>query len=487
MIQSLIPSLLVALSATTQLVYTLQLPNLREAHPSQITHHIRRNLPITPQPNLPTNSSSLPSSTSVGGTILNPAPSTNLSQTNVIPKTNEVLKSLPNPCDGLPLTPQTWSKLDLDQYLISYPNGQNLSVQDYAFSHHAQNFICGIGEGCNAGQLCNPVTAPDWYVLYAAQEWNSLQNSIYTAIGFAVSMVQATAAALVTDLFEPQHHSLLFHLQDLFVLMSGVAFTVALGALLLTEGTAVIIAATVVGALMAGTSSALMGVNLLNSWDTVPDGFTRWSNYAYYLSQWQSKVQDQLSNSTTSIIQAGISSESGIYGALKGGAFLSGIQVRSTSEIEEEIKQTSTARILVDILRAQGAYVTYGKDKCDGKGPNGAWAGDDVLSFCKDGTMMNIVKAKKNKTGNKWFNAELIAKKYGFTTEYLVNQSWECQKKYKGFSYDPYRNGSLPLDINAECIVNLPVCDCTDPLIKHALSKGATTTSACREVGKLPI
>lgn len=42
-----------------------------------------------------------------------------------------------------------------------------------------------------------------------------------------------------------------------------------------------------------------------------------------------------------------------MYGALKGGAFLSEIQLKSTSTIEDEVKQTSTARILVDILRAQ--------------------------------------------------------------------------------------------------------------------------------------
>lgn len=42
-----------------------------------------------------------------------------------------------------------------------------------------------------------------------------------------------------------------------------------------------------------------------------------------------------------------------MYGVLKGGAFLSDIQVRSTSEVEDDIKKTSTARILVDILRAQ--------------------------------------------------------------------------------------------------------------------------------------
>ncbi|CAH7669944.1 hypothetical protein PPACK8108_LOCUS4611 [Phakopsora pachyrhizi] len=390
-------------------------------------------------------------------------------------------------CPDLPISPQTWKSLNLDDYLKQYPGGVNISLQEYAFAHHAQNFICGVGEGCNAGQLCNPITAPDWYVLYASQEWNAMQNAIYTAVGFAVSMVQATAAAMVTDFYPPEHKSVLYKLNDLFVMLSAVAFTVAVLSLLLDWPVAVFVGAAIGGSLAAGTSAVLTGVNLANSWNIKPDGFTKWSNYAYYLSQWQSKVQDELANNAASVISAGISSTAGISEALKGGNFLTDVQIRPTSEIEDEIKYTMSARILVDIIRNQGGYVTYGSDPCDGKGPNGAWDGEDVISFCKNGTMMNIVRAKGNKTKKKWYNARLIASKYGLTAEYLTTQSVECQKKYKTFGYDPYRNGSLPKSASEECIVNLPVCDCTSPEIKRARKKGHTTTVACREVGKLPI
>lgn len=56
-------------------------------------------------------------------------------------------------------------------------------------------------------------------------------------------------------------------------------------------------------------------------------------------------------------------------------------------------------------------------------------------------SMMNIVRASGHKTVNHWYNAVLIATKYNMTTEYLVTQSVECQNKYHGFGYDPYRNG----------------------------------------------
>ena len=388
---------------------------------------------------------------------------------------------------GLPLSPQTWNALKIDDYLAHYPGGSNLTLQDYAFSHQAQNFICGIGEGCHAGQLGNPVTAPDWYVLYAAQEWNAVQNSIYTAIGFAVSMVQATAGSMVTDLFGTKSHSIFFKLQDIFVLLSALAFTVAVLSIIIPGPPGLIVGSVIAGAIAAGTSTVFTGINLYQSWDRTPDGFTRWSSYVYYLSEWQSKVQDKLANMTSTTIQSGISSPPGIANVLKGGIFLNNTQIEEQQNVQKQIERTLTVRILVDILRTQGGYVTYSSDPCNGKGPNGAWHGDDFLSFCKNGTMMNIVKAKGKKTDNKWFNARVIADKYNISTEYLVTQSWNCFQKYKTFNYDPYRNGTLPTDINAECVANLPVCDCTEPAIKHARRKGHSTTRACREQGKLPI
>jgi hypothetical protein len=84
------------------------------------------------------------------------------------------------------------------------------SKQHYAASVGAPNFICGIGEKCQAGQvspfrlrvcsfpltqltpilqLCSPVQSPGWEVLVATQEWNNYQNKFYEAVGTAVQLV----------------------------------------------------------------------------------------------------------------------------------------------------------------------------------------------------------------------------------------------------------------------------------------------------------
>lgn len=47
----------------------------------------------------------------------------------VVPGTNAFLQTLDDPCLGLPLTSETWKRLDLDNYLSLYPNGQATSLQ----------------------------------------------------------------------------------------------------------------------------------------------------------------------------------------------------------------------------------------------------------------------------------------------------------------------------------------------------------------------
>lgn len=82
-----------------------------------------------------------------------------------------------DPCAKLPLTPDLWEQLGLDEYLRTYPSGNNLTLevmisshkirnftlfiqrcffwlkQEYAEKVGATNFVCGIGKTCNANQV----------------------------------------------------------------------------------------------------------------------------------------------------------------------------------------------------------------------------------------------------------------------------------------------------------------------------------------------
>ncbi|KAA1064907.1 hypothetical protein PGT21_018983 [Puccinia graminis f. sp. tritici] len=402
------------------------------------------------------------------------------------------------PCVAQNLTADTWNRLQIDKYLATYPGGQSLTLSQYADSKGAQNFRCGIEEFCSSGQICNPVPAPDWYVLLAAQEWNNCMNSVFKAVHFAVNTVQGTLALMVTGLAEQNIHAheIAFGVGALTSLLASAAaivglaaatlflagFVFALAPIALGAG-AVALVSTQVAPLAFGASS------LLSNKPEDKKSFIKWASVGNMFSQWEIHMQSMITNTTQTVINSPISSNAGISSVLRNGVFLFDTQTKSTSELQIDYETVLQARSLNLVLRAMGAFVTRGSDKCNSKGPNGAWGDEGTLSYCgPDKVMMNIVLAHGDKTKNKIQNAKYIATKFGFTTEYIVTQSWNCQQKYQQFEFDPYRDAPLPSDANADCVMNLPVCDLTDQRIDQARhGKHHHTTKACRTQGGLPI
>ncbi|WAQ83143.1 hypothetical protein PtA15_3A510 [Puccinia triticina] len=105
----------------------------------------------------------------------------------------------PNPCAPMELSPQTWVDLGIDDYIASYPNADQLTIQQFAAELNMPNFFCGIGMQCSAGQLCHPAAGVNWLILYAIQEWNAYMNSFYTAIEDAVSLMRDASADIASD------------------------------------------------------------------------------------------------------------------------------------------------------------------------------------------------------------------------------------------------------------------------------------------------
>lgn len=75
----------------------------------------------------------------------------------------------------------------------------------------------------------------------------------------------------------------------------------------------------------------------------------------YLLSNAQADTQAKISNSTNRVIESGISTEEGLYGALKGGVFLNN-HFSSNERSEDEIKTAITAvargRLIAAIWKA---------------------------------------------------------------------------------------------------------------------------------------
>ncbi|KNE91060.1 hypothetical protein PSTG_15499 [Puccinia striiformis f. sp. tritici PST-78] len=108
-------------------------------------------------------------------------------------------QSLKDPCGYIDLTPENWQALGIDDYLAHYPNGDKLTLQEFAAELNMPNFYCGVGMQCLAGQLCSPAVGINWIILYAIQQWSNFMNSLYKAVEHAVTMVKDASSSIVSD------------------------------------------------------------------------------------------------------------------------------------------------------------------------------------------------------------------------------------------------------------------------------------------------
>ncbi|PLW08782.1 hypothetical protein PCANC_22184 [Puccinia coronata f. sp. avenae] len=346
-----------------------------------------------------------------------------------------------DPCARLPLTPELWHSLNLDHYLSTFPGGKNLSLELFAEKVGATNFECGIGQMCNANQICQPVRGRDWYILVAAQNWNSFSNQMYQATAFAVGVIQGLASSIVND-FAP-------HIRDR--LMVGGTFLGDLAGLFgaipgfIFPSIFAYFSGTLWPFIQGGTGFAC---GLLWTYHNVyaklpSDEFSKTMDVDYLLSKAEADTQSKVSTAANKIIESGVSTEEGLYGALKGGVFLNN-HVSHTERSEDSIKKEITAvargRLIAAIWKAINFFIIRGHLPCTQDGPNGALPGPDVFSFCNpDGMMMTIVQSVEGKMVENFPSAHLLTAKYNLTTQYFVEHSWNCQEKYGSYCYDPYK------------------------------------------------
>ncbi|PLW32775.1 hypothetical protein PCANC_17359 [Puccinia coronata f. sp. avenae] len=426
-----------------------------------------------------------------GGTVLSnittPLTNTSLSTNTSYPSTDTSTSDIRDPCARLPLTPELWQSLNLDHYLSTFPGGNNLSLELFAEKVGATNFECGIGQMCNANQICQPVRGRDWYILVAAQNWNSFSNQMYQATAFALGVIQGLASSIVNDYAPHQTDRLMYggtFMGDIAGLCGAIPGFIFPAVFAYFSGK--------IWPLVQGGTGFAGGLlwTYHNIFAKLPsDEFSKTMDVDYMLSKAEAETQAKLSSSTKKVIQSGISTEDGLYGALQGGLFLNNhfsYTERSQDEIKTAIATVARGRLIAAIWKATKFFIIRGHLPCTQDGPNGALPGDNVFSYCNsEGMMMNIVQSVEGKMVEKFSSAQLLTAKYNITTQYFVEHSWNCQEKYGSYCYNPYKNSVLPADPDAECIVSLAVCDMTRKDIRKA-AKRMGVLKACRNVGKLP-
>ncbi|KAA1075091.1 hypothetical protein PGT21_028599 [Puccinia graminis f. sp. tritici] len=367
-------------------------------------------------------------------------------------------------CQPRTLSPSLWSRLNLDEYLLQYPGGQETSLE-----------------------LCSPVHGKDWYILVAAQEWNSYMNVVYQAVGFAMTMMQGIIPSMIKDLFPDKH-------DDWAIAKAYLTFFSSCAKVHPTEGH--LSSTKWWMQLVQGQIGLAAGEANIMDYAVIPDPVNqhdKWTYFIYELSKTQDLIQSKLTQNSEEIISSGISTEQGIYGVLKDGGFLiDHVHCQSLVNLaasqQSEMKLSIQLNLLAAIWEKQKYFILRGSDPCDGDGENGASSGKNQLSYCNpDNIMMKIVQLKtRNKITSEIHNGHLVLENYNFTAQFLTERAWRCQSNTKQFEPEVW-NSSKPIKIDSECSFNLAVCDLTSPETRELRKKGKSIAEICRNHLGLPI
>ncbi|EFP89514.1 uncharacterized protein PGTG_15663 [Puccinia graminis f. sp. tritici CRL 75-36-700-3] len=284
---------------------------------------------------------------------------------------------------------------------------------DLAVKSKLLNFDCGIDKLCYAGQLCSPVKGKDWYVLVAAQEWNSYMNVVYQAVGFAMTMMQGIIPSMIKDFFPDEH-------DDWAIAKAYLTFFSSCAKVHPTEGH--ISNTKWWMQLVQGQIGLTAGEANIMDYAVIPDPVNQHDK----LSKTQDLIQSKLTQNSEEIISSGISTDQGIYGVLKDGAFL------------------------IDHVHCQ--------------------------------SLVNLAAGQQKIFHFTW---ELF-EKYNFTAKFLTERAWKCQSNTKQFQPEVW-NLSKPIKIDSECSFNLAVCDLTAPDTRELRKQGKSITKICRNYLGLPI
>ncbi|POW11862.1 hypothetical protein PSTT_04906 [Puccinia striiformis] len=212
--------------------------------------------------------------------------------------------------------------------------------------------------------------------------------------------------------------------------------------------------------------------------DIPKDHFATWNVINAYLTSFCDHLKSVIAVTSQIGVTAPISSDEGVWGIIRGGKFLS--PNPNMSQLQDKLRETMRLSALAQVLKSMNVFVTIGSDKCNDKGPNGAWRGKNKLSYCSpEGLMMNLIRASNKKSVNKIVNANLITEKYGYTVEFLAQSAWSCQEHNLKIAGRPSPEGLKP-DSKVGCTFDLPVCDTRIPEVAKLRKKHKSTVVACR-------
>ncbi|TDZ30284.1 hypothetical protein C8035_v003121 [Colletotrichum spinosum] len=309
-------------------------------------------------------------------------------------------------CPTDELSSKTWIDKGVDAFLanasqhyIQYPTNNIQALGAYL---GAPNFFCGVGEHCNAGQPCTPVTLPGWYALMGIQGWNNYVNNINQAITYTAAILSLKLSRLVSDLW-PKPKDNVTPMKMAISWINGILNAFPITAVV-TAATAKTVAAAAAAAAAAGkaasvvtpavviggTAAAVMGGNIIASGMMIPpsagEPHVRWTAIADQMGTVIDAYKQSVGEYAGRIIDAPINEPQwGINSILKDGKYLVRDSNFTQNDIDNWMYQTIHVNAMGLILQAQNVFIyrVFNLTSCEEghyssafyckRAPNGSW------------------------------------------------------------------------------------------------------------------
>ncbi|KAL5876649.1 hypothetical protein ACKVWC_005815 [Pyricularia oryzae] len=354
-------------------------------------------------------------------------------------------------CASDPLSPDTWTKLKINDVLTAAAakvTGTSNTVQELAGTFGAPNFFCGLDSFCNAGQPCTPVELPDWYILVAAQNWNSYMNSLNTAITFASSILSLQLPAISND-FITQPRDDVTPLNNILTM-----FATILGSIPVTGD---------IKTVVTGGTQAVRFIAGMTKPPAQPDKFLSWSGIASSLGDVVKAYQASVSKALTATLNAPLlDKDAGLATILADGEFLGARQNVTEQDVSGRVLDALTVYAVGLALTSQRVFVsrTIGLDSCDEDAAGAAVSactGPDDNGFL---TQNLILRADGDKALPATDIVDKLANKYGIDKQQFLLDVAKCfDDNGKVQLFNPFVDTAIPVDKKTPCLFNLPVCD----------------------------
>lgn len=381
------------------------------------------------------------------------------------------------------LSPMNWQKMDLDEYLAHYPNGNILTFSDYLHQLPLEiPFECGLGKTSHLTPICEPIRGPDWYILFAVHQWNKYVNSLSTALHASYHLSKRVVPQILNDFVkdyesDKDSHSRIMSEHDILrVLLEPIyAGGPDSSATIDNDNTDKADWLAAVSPLPSGlspASSSLVDRTTLAKQQT-PEMpiivFNSTQAVEKNLKETKLQLDSILSISIdTKLTKAPLSSPESVSSPLRAGRFL--VEQIDPARLYEDAKQTMELLSLAAVLRSQNAMMVVRKSMCH-KSRDESPPSRTKLSFCaSDGTLIELFEVNGSSLHKDIYNGDLFEEKYGLNLGFLASEATKC------FEQDP-----KSLVCTEACRFNVPICKLNEPRYEKMLEGGESIINICRQ------